>query len=102
MTEETAFLKDVARRLQAISDAERLQPQIRGALVQLAELERLIGERGYAAAGVDGFLREAAEANGRLQHFQEALAAAERVIRETAYCLPMLTYGGGEDRGHGG
>jgi hypothetical protein len=100
--DETAFLKDVARRLQAILDAERLHPQIRGALVQLAELERLIVERGYAAAGISSFLREAAEANSRLQQYQEALAAAERVIRETAYCLPMLTYGGGESSGVGG
>ncbi|HLO02714.1 MAG TPA: hypothetical protein VK191_06370 [Symbiobacteriaceae bacterium] len=102
MQDETAFLRDVARRLQAISDAKRLQPQIEGALNQLAELQRLVGERGYAAHGASGFLREAADANARLQQFAEALAAAERIIRETAYCLPMLTYQGGETDGDGG
>jgi hypothetical protein len=100
--DETTFLTDVARRLQAIADAKRLQPQIRGALAQLERLQRLVGERGYAAAGVESLLREAAEANARLQQYAEAMAAAERVIRETAYCLPMLTYEGGETDGVGG
>lgn len=97
MQEETAFLRDVARRLQAICDANRLQPQIDGARHQLAKLERLVLERGgFEAGGAGDFLREAGDANARLQQYLVALVAAERIIRETAYCLPMLTYQGGE------
>lgn len=103
MQEETSFLTDVARRLQAISDANRLQPQIQGARNQLAQLERLVAERGgFSAGGAGDFLREAGDANTRLQQYLGALMAAERIIRETAYCLPMLTYQGGETDGRGG
>lgn len=103
MQEETTFLRDVARRLQAISDANRLQPQIAGARAQLTKLERLVAERGgFAAGGAGDFLREAGEANTRLLQYQVALVAAERIIRETEYCLPMLTYQGGETDGLGG
>lgn len=103
MQEETAFLRDVARRLQAISDANRLQIQINGARAQLAELERLVAERGgFGANGTGDLLREAGDANTRLQQYLVALTAAERIIRETAYCLPMLTYQGGEADGVGG
>lgn len=100
MQEETTFLRDVARRLQAITDANRLQPQIEGARNQLSKLEQVVLERGgFEAAGAGDFLREAGEANSRLQQYLVALVAAERIIRETAYCLPMLTYQGGETDG---
>lgn len=98
--DEARFEHDVRRRLRAITDANRLAIQIGGVLDQLAELERRIGEHGYTAPGAKPFLTEAAEANGLLQTHVLAHSAAERVIRETNYILPMLSYGGGEASGH--
>jgi hypothetical protein len=94
--EETAFLKDVADRLAALAKLRRLRPQAEATQAQLVFLEQRVAAVGFGAPGAETTLREAADANRRLQQLMAEIARAEQVIRQTDYCVrELLDEGGG-------
>lgn len=91
MHQETAVLRDVELRMQALDEARRLRTLVLGVLEQLQEAKQRAAEAEHGSAAEVQYLREAAEASERLAGLRESLLRAEKELRRTAYLVKLLS-----------
>jgi hypothetical protein len=91
MEDGTTILRDVELRLRALAEARQLRTVAAGIYAQLQDAKLKAGEAEPGSPLEQQFLREAADASGRLAANRESLYAAERELRRTAYLLDLLS-----------
>ncbi|HWI61271.1 MAG TPA: hypothetical protein VNT75_05525 [Symbiobacteriaceae bacterium] len=91
MQDGTMILRDVELRLRALAEVRQLRTLVSGIAAQLQDAKLRAAEAEPGSSQEQQFLREAAEASGRLAVSREQLYAAERELRRTAYLLEILS-----------
>lgn len=84
------ILQDVELRLRALAEARQLRQMTAAAMQQLRAAKQGVATAEPGTASEQQFLREAADASGRLAMLRERLYAAERELRRTVYLLQVL------------
>lgn len=91
MLDSTTILRDVELRLRALEEARQLQTMVDAALAQLQEAKHRAAGSEAGSMAEQQYLREAAEASGRLGLLREQLYSAQRELRRTAYLVQLLS-----------
>lgn len=91
MQQDTAVLRDVELRLQALDEARRLRTMVLGVLEQLQEAKQRATEAEHGSGQEQQYLREASEASERLASLRDGLLRAEKELRRTAYLVKLLS-----------